>query len=214
MFNFLKPKKELNFKLNKPNIDRFLYLKRMMDKVVNIKGDVVECGVGKGRTFQMLAILSGAQNKPLWGFDSFEGFPEPTPEDQSSRNPQKGEWKHIAFKDVYDGLHTLKLSPEYLSKIKVIKGFFDESLPKEINDINKISLLHLDVDLYQSYKVCLKYLFPKVATGGVILFDEYANAAEVEKFPGAKKAIDEYFAGTNDKIERDQIFGKYFLVKR
>lgn len=156
----------MNFKLNKPNIERFLYLKRTMDRVLDIEGDVVECGVGKGRTFQMLAILSEAQNKSLWGFDSFEGFPEPTSEDRSSRNPQKGEWKKISLKDVYDGLSLLKLSSEYLPKIKVIKGFFDESLPRAINDINKISLLHLDVDLYQSYKTCLKYLFSKVAMGG------------------------------------------------
>ena len=58
-------------------------------------------------------------------------------------------------------------------QIKLVKGFFHDSLPKFKG--TKVSFLHLDVDLYQSYKETLEYFWPRVSTGGVILFDESAN---------------------------------------
>lgn len=172
----------------------------------------MECGVGKGRTFQMLALLNDMEGfkKSLFGFDSFEGFPEPTEEDKSERNPQKGEWNHSTARQVYEGLDKLKLKNSS-NRIWIYEGFFETSL----NKFNTpISLLHLDVDLYQSYKTCLEKLYPLVSNkGGVIMFDEYANENEVKAFPGAKKAIDEYLGERAKEIKRDEIFGKYYLIK-
>lgn len=73
--------------------------------------------------------------------------------------------------------------------------------------------MHLDVNLCRSYRTCLTELFPEVAKGGVVLFDEYMNADEAEKCPGAKKAIDEYFSRTPHRPVRDPAYGKYYLVK-
>lgn len=65
------------------------------------------------------------------------------------------------------------------------------------------------MDLYQSYKTCLEHLFPKVVSGGIVLFDEY----DTPNWPGAKKAIDEYFKGTSYRPQKDAESGKYFLIK-
>lgn len=203
----------LGFKVSRPG-KRYFYMQKMFNRVANLDGDIVECGVGKMHTFQMLAefLQEQGSTKKLWGFDSFEGFPEPTPEDSSPRNSQKGEWKYINEEDVAKFLLILGFKRQWIdSHIKIVKGFFQYTLPK--SNISKISFLHLDVDLYDSYKTCLQYLFPKVVEGGVVLFDEYANKNENLKFPGAKKAIDEYFSGTKYKLSRDQSTGKYFLIK-
>lgn len=188
-----------------------LYFHERYQTITGRAGDIVECGIGYSRTFQILACLLKRENnakRKLYGFDSFEGFPEPTVEDTSPRNPKKGEWKVLSPAQLYRILGLLRLDTFFVqSQIKIVEGFFDDTLPQ--TDIKKIALLHLDVDLYQSYKTCLEQLFPKVVKGGVVLFDEYASP----KWPGARKAIDEYFKNTPERLQKDAETGKYFLIK-
>lgn len=196
-----------DFCFNRKRVKKFLYLKRMLDKVSGVSGDVVECGVGRAGTFRMIALLlqEGRENRTLWGFDSFEGYPEPTREDTGARNPKKGDGAKIDADDLRRIISDLRIE----IPVHIIKGFFEEILPKA--EIPPIALLHLDVNLYGSYVTCLRYLFPKVAVGGVVLFDEYEEA--VAKWPGAKKAIDEYFAGTGYVVQKDSYCNRHFLVK-
>ncbi|MEK7658893.1 MAG: TylF/MycF/NovP-related O-methyltransferase [Patescibacteria group bacterium] len=193
---------------------RYFYMQRLFDRASGLKGDIVECGVGNMHTFNALATFLRDADLPkkLWGFDSFEGFPYPSLYDQSPRNAKKGELKYIEAEDVAKILVVLGFKNYWIdSHIKIIKGFFQDTLPS--CGISEISFLHLDVDLYNSYKICLEQLFPKVVKGGVVLFDEYDNGNENYKFPGAKKAIDEYFRDTKYKLSRDKLTGKYFLIK-
>ena len=198
-----------SLRLNQPNATTFLYLSRMIDLITSVDGVIVECGVGEARTLQMLALLLQEENKgrALWAFDSFEGFPEPTGEDASPRNPKKGEWKRMTRSQVYDVLNELNIrTPVY-----VTQGYFEDTL-RDVK-IPPIALLHLDVDLYKSYKTCLEYLFPLVVKGGVVLFDEYRNETELSKWPGAIRAIDEYVGPTGYPIRQDPTSQKYFLIK-
>ena len=80
--------------------------------------------------------------------------------------------------------------------VDLIKGNVLETIPSYIekNTHLKISLLHIDVDLFEPTKVCLEYLFPKLVKGGIVILDDYGA------FPGANKAIDEYFNNTDTKI--------------
>lgn len=196
-----------------PTTARLLYFRRLMDLIAPLDGDVVECGVGRGHSLLMLASLvrdEGAGRK-IWGFDSFEGFPEPAEEDRSHRNPKKGEWGDTQVVEVRNLLLQGALDREFVrSQVTLVKGFFEDSLPKYRGDA--IALLHLDVDLYESYLAALRELYPKVVHGGVVAFDEYMGTTEHLNFPGAQRAIDEYFAGTG-RIRRDQISGKYYVVK-
>lgn len=190
-------------------MDNFSLLERMYASVSTIDGAIVECGVGRGRTFLYLAALLWREkkNRTLWGFDSFAGFPEPDPKDTSMRNPKKGEWAGTSPEDIKKVLLRAGLPVDFVQKnIKLVKGFFATSLKKY--DGRLIAFLHLDADLYQSYKVVLEMLFPRIAEGGIVLFDEYGE----ENWPGAKKAADEYFSGTGYQIARD-VSGKYFVRK-
>ncbi len=210
----VKPGVRFLFPLDRRHTAKLFYLQRMLGKVEPIEGDIVECGIGKSRTFQMFSLIMSDQKskRNLWGFDSFEGFPEPSPEDDSARKPQKGEWNLLTPELVYRILSMIHLEKDFIdSYVKLEKGFFEDTLPN--SKVSQIALLHLDVDLYDSYKTCLKHLFPKVAEGGVVMFDEYMNGSENERFPGAKKAIDEYFKDTKYKISRDEHCGKYYLIK-
>ena len=196
-------------KFDQVNTKTFLYLGRMLGLITHLDGGVVECGVGEARTFQMLALLLQEENKgrSLWGFDSFEGFPEPSAEDTSPRNPKKGEWKRMTRSEVYEILKSLRIT----TPVHVRQGYFKDTL-RDVK-LPPITLLHLDVDLYKSYKTCLEKLFPLVVEGGVVLFDEYLNEAELRKFPGASRAIDEYIGTTGYTIRQDAASQKYFLIK-
>lgn len=180
------------------------------ERVSRVPGDVVECGVERGRSFLCLAHLveSEGPSRRLWGYDSFEGFPEPSAEDASSRTTKKGQFSQTSVADVLLVMKQAGIQKEFIEKrVTLVPGFFDKSLKSSSPDT--IALLHLDVDLYQSYRDCLDVLYPKVSPGGVILFDEY----EDKEFPGAKKAVDEFFGAKNVAVQQSPVSLKYFAVK-
>jgi len=126
--------------------------------------------------------------------------------------PKKGEWNYCSIKAINDMLINSGFPPDWIrAHITLVKGFFDKSLSAYTGD--EIALLHLDVDLYQSYKDSLIQLYDKVIPGGIIAFDEYMSTFEYLNFPGARTAIDEFFADKKMKIIRDPVFGKYYTVK-
>ena len=78
--------------------------------------------------------------------------------------------------------------------------------------LKKIALLHLDVDLYDSYKVTLERLLPCVTKGGVVLFDEYI--INKEKSPGSVKAIAEFSGDFKNEIQYNNEANGYYIIKR
>ena len=153
--------------------------------------------------------------RAVFGYDSFEGFPEPATQDLSHRAPQKGDWS-------YSPSGQYKYTPELLKEIlkeanveykdiNIVKGFFGDTLKKHPN--KPIALLHLDGDLYQSYKDILEYLYNKVAIGGILVFDDFLEGqTEDEKWPGARLAVKE-FLGDNYKNMRPSPRGNYYYIK-
>lgn len=216
---------------------QFRYLTRMYELIRSIPGDIVECGLGEGNTFSMLAYLAGSEAecealgfpaRKLWGFDSFEGWPEPVEYDASPRHPQKGEWC-VSEREVRERLEHSKVIHDFPSlETVIIPGFFRDTLPHALSQFPKhsIAFLHIDCDLYVGYRDVLTALFPKVVQGGIVLFDEYKEFpplpeygyGRIEKWPGATKAIDEYFADSPFAIQSYPInywpgSKKYFVVK-
>jgi hypothetical protein len=197
-------------------IRRLLYFQRLLDLVSSVDGDVVECGVGRGETFYMLCALTALDRKVrnIWGFDSFEGFPEPSIEDISSRAPHKGDWKKYTINvgDIPKMLQEGDIPAKFIEqRINLVKGFFSQSLPQFTGE--HIALLHLDVDLYESYKQTLEYFWPKVSVGGVVMFDEYKQPGVEDGFPGAAKAIDQFFGERKRLIQYDPVVRRYYIVK-
>jgi hypothetical protein len=209
--------------LNIDNIGSVVYWLKFFEMTKNIPGDIVECGIGRGRSLLIIAALNtflskeeGGQRR-IFGYDSFEGFPEPTIEDKSPRNPKKGEWSHSpSGKYKYSNKFTKLVLQEGgipLNKISLTltKGFFSNSLKKHPQ--KPIAMLHIDGDLYQSYKAALENLFGKISKGGIIIFDDFAKEnGKEEKFPGARLAVKE-FLGNKYKNLKSSIKGTSFFIK-
>jgi hypothetical protein len=161
-------------------------------------GVIVECGVATGKSLGILGLVS---DKKIYGFDSFEGFPKGTDKDSKSFSPDKKWLYKLMDVDVArNNIVQMGIKPADIdSRIFFVKGFFPESF-KGFKE--EVALLHLDVDLYQSYKDCLSHFFPLLAKGGVILFDEYDHPKTLQKWPGAKIAIDEFVSEHNLSIQR------------
>ena len=205
------------------NIIHVLYWLQFFELVKDVPGSVVECGIGRGRSLLIHSVLNkllsweNGRPRSTYAFDSFEGFPEPRPEDNSFRNPKKGEWSHspsgkyeynIEF--IYRVLSNAGLINPH-KEVSLVKGFFSETLSNY--DGGPIAILHLDGDLYESYRDPLNILYEQVASGGVIVFDDFTTISSGEdRFPGGRKAVEEFFADKPEKLI-NSIRGTPYVLK-
>lgn len=156
---------------------------------LRLPGDVIECGVYRGGTFMRLArtIHEHAPEKRLVGCDSFQGFPE-----QKVSRVDLGRFQLLSrlrkkFRAASDVPRRLeRLCALYEVKALIVPGFFDDTLGMFAH--STFCFVHLDCDLYHSYDVCLRALYPRLTPGGVIVFDDYGG----EKWPGADLAVHEF----------------------
>ena len=196
-------------------VSRLLYFSRLFNLLEKVNGDIVECGVADGGSQVIFALLNRNFSSPrhIWGYDSFEGLPEPTKEDLESP-------KAIARKGMYPGsitnvLNNLKragMDEYYINKyITLVKGWFSDTLPKHRGSI---AFLHVDGDLYESNKCVLENLWQNVSIGGIVAFDDYLDQ---ERFPGDRKAVDEFFTSyvKNDEVKmcKDYYYNRCYLIR-
>jgi O-methyltransferase len=191
---------------------KFAYLARLAARAGTLPGDFVECGLGNGFSFARLAEEGHRARKKLYGFDSFQGFPKLAPEDASSYAVKEGDWSAVDIRTVAEKVLACVPADYYEREVRITAGFFTDTLATV--EIDRISFLHLDVDLYQSYLDCLEHFYEKVVPGGIIAIDELINDFEYVKYPGAFIAISQFFKGRDADVCRDLETGKYYIVKR
>jgi O-methyltransferase len=193
----------------------FTALANAVDRTSRFEGAIIECGVFRGSTLLGMAhrlALRGMRDVTLIGCDSFEGFPAPSQEDAL----EDGTFHERARQGVYCETSYATLCSRisalgYAKNIRLLKGFFSDTLPQLAE--MKFSVVHLDCDLYRSYVTCLDFLYPRLVAGGYMVFDEYDTSESV--YPGARKAIDEFLADKPEKLERlgDLSDARCFIVK-
>lgn len=197
-------------------IKQLLYFQRLFKSTENVPGDIVECGVAWGVSLCQLAILvtESTVKRHIWGFDSWEGLPAQNKEDLASsqplyKNDSKGKLV-ISKETVWRNLRNSGLNEYFINdQITLVKGWFSDTLPKYRG--SSIAFLHLDPDLYQSYKTALENLWPKVSVGGIASIDAYQYT---EQLPGCRKAVDEYFSQRRDAMmHKDSLLDRYYIVK-
>ena len=197
---------EMNEKLTR----RFLHFESVLRVLEDVDGCIVECGVGPGRSIFAFAIISQYLTRPrdIIGFDTFEGIPPPTAADGVENAHKTGWWRH-SIDNVDDLLKHNGLAESFIAeKVSFVPGLFEDTLPSY--DGAPIALLHLDVDFYESYKTALRELWPHVAPGGIVAFDEYGKSV----WPGATRAVDEFFCEHEESPVESDVADYYYVVKR
>jgi hypothetical protein len=165
--------------------DRKFTLREFIRYTTDIDGVLAECGCHIGTSAYYMA--NSAPNTPLYLFDSFAGLSPPGPEDK----PEPGSyiWKQG---DLSTPESVLRHNLIEFSNIHILKGWIPERFSEVRN--NTFRLVHIDVDLYKPTLECLRFFYPRLAVGGIIVLDDYGFTT----CPGAHRAATEYMT---DKIE-------------
>lgn len=170
-------------------------------KIINLPGDIVECGVYKGASLMRFAafrrLLENDYSREIFGFDVFGTFP-------TGEVCNEADLKFIQkFENSGGGgISAQELQQLFEQKnyknVSLVPGNIFETLPEWMskNPSRKIALLHLDVDVYEPTKFVLDCLADWMVPGGVILFDDYSAVY------GATKAADEFMKSKNYKISK------------
>ena len=205
-------------------IERVTALVQSVKYIVDneLEGDFVECGVWKGGSCMIMAgelLKKGDSTRQIWMYDTFEGMSEPTDDDEEIETGIKGAdllsgihktndkynmWAYSPIDEVKDNMQKTNYPSD---KIKYVKGKVEDTLTKILPD--KIALLRLDTDWYESTKIELEKLYPLLVKGGVMIVDDYGH------FAGSKKAVDEYFKslGHGPLLNRIDYSGRLIIKK-
>jgi len=167
-----------------------------------LDGAFAECGVWRGGSvLAMLLTLEdlGAVDRDVYLYDTFEGMTQPVAEDVSAFDPpaldtwrnaesaQRTPWEELFEPTTFneDAVRALLGSTGYpAERLHFVRGPVEHTLPAAAPD--RLALLRLDTDWYESTRHELVHLFPRLATAGVLIVDDYGH------WQGARKAVDEY----------------------
>jgi O-methyltransferase len=178
--------------------------------VARIPGDIVECGVWRGGSMMCAALTllrMGDTDRHLYLYDTFEGMVPPEAADfdfsgQSAAAQLSAEkktedsyiWAYAPLEAVRQNMATTDYP---VDQVTYVQGPVEDTIPATLPQ--SIALLRLDTDWYASTRHELEHLFPRLAHGGVLIIDDYGH------WQGARRAVDEYFIGSNVKILLNRI---------
>jgi hypothetical protein len=180
-----------------------------------IEGDVAECGVWAGGTIGLMASVSkraGDSQRTFHLFDSFEGLPQPSVHDVDVLAEFHNDHPELELDDGGDpsALTAIgacaapleavdHLFDEVLeidrNRVVIHKGWFQDTVPAAAGTIDRLAVLRIDGDWYESTKVCLEWLYERVADGGYVLIDDY------DEFSGCRRAVDEFLAARGVQVD-------------
>lgn len=148
----------------------------------NIPGAMVDCGVWNGGSSILLGVA--APDRHVWAFDSFTGLPKPGERDTDAGDDWEGtvvgsEEKLKAGFARYAG---------NMDRLHVVKGWFHETFPQAVQQIDEIAVLHIDADFHDPCRLVLDTFYDKVSPGGFIAVDD------LRMWQGAQIATNEFRA--------------------
>jgi O-methyltransferase len=163
-----------------------------------IAGSIVECGVWRGGSIMTVALTLmalGDTSRDIYLFDTFEGMSEPTDKDRLQDGTLVADvLRHMTRSEVnlwaiapLDSVKRNVLSTGYPpEKLHFVQGKVEDTLPDHAPE--RVALLRLDTDWYESTRHEMIHLYPRLSERGVLILDDYGD------WQGARQAVDEYFA--------------------
>lgn len=195
--------------LTRSSLARIMFFSELYQKVINNHGVIIEFGVRWGQTLSILSALRSMHepfniSRKLIGFDTFSGFPSVSDNDGSGEKLEVGNY---AVSENYE--NTLEkilqiqedLNPKpNVKKFELVKGNVTETLPEYLENHPEtlVSMVYLDLDLYEPTKFCLEKILPYCHKNTIFAFDELCYP----DFPGETLAMREVFAGRDYEIIR------------
>ncbi len=167
--------------------------------IMDVPGDLVECGVYKGSGIYTLAKLQrlfrpNNTYQRIIGFDFFEATGEMSFAHTEDKQCLEQHGEHWSPREAI----LRNLAQQQITNVELVAGNVVDTTRAYVRDHLgfRIALLYLDVDNYEGTLACLRNLYPVISVGGVIAFDEYACRTF-----GESDAVDEYFKGQDVQIK-------------
>lgn len=160
---------------------------KLISNFSHIDGCIVECGVWRGGMSAGMAEIF--PDRKILLFDSFEGLPEAKEIDGVSalkwqKNTSGTSYYNNCRAEMEVAETAMKMSG---TEFELIKGWFNETIPN-YKLTEKIAILRLDADWYDSTMECLENLYPKVEKNGIVIFDDYYT------WDGCSRALHDYLS--------------------
>ena len=154
----------------------------------DVPGDLIETGVWRGgSSIFMCGVLKayGNTSRTVWAADSFEGLPKADPgvwrDDERGRLSEFGTTLAVSIDEVRASFERYGLLDD---RVRFLQGWFRDTLPSA--PIERLSLMRLDGDMYESTMDALKALYPRLSRGGFCVIDDYYTHS------GARQAVADY----------------------
>ena len=194
---------ENNFYLSSDitRISKILARYELFKMVLELPGEIIDLGVAKGVSLIKFAtfreLFSSPYQKKIIGFDMFGEFPETgyEPDKKHIRRDLKRFGRESISQDQLNSVLQRKGIDRH---IELVQGNIVETVPKylESHPELRVSLINLDVDIFEPSVVVLEKLYPRIVRGGVMILDDYGV------YPGETKAVDEYFRDMDVEIKK------------
>lgn len=190
---------------------RHLCLTEIFKLVLEVQGDIMECGVNWGGSLMAFAQLSAILEpvnlqRRIVGFDTFSGFVKIADQDAKgalfTAERHAGGYEADCLEDLQECISLFDRNRfiGHVQKVVLVKGDVAQTMPHYLveNPHTVVSLLHLDFDLYEPTKTAIEHLVPRMPRGSVILFDEINNRT----WPGETLAVMEMLGLPKLRIKR------------
>lgn len=160
-------------------VDEAYLIRASVLGTAKIPGDIAEVGVFRGGTARVICEAKG--DRLLHLFDTFEGLPQP---DQIDSAFHKGQYAC--------SLETVRAYLSSFSGVEFYKGYFPETAAPV--ESRTFSFVHLDVDLHESTSQALRFFYPRMNPGAILVSHDYVE------FPGVRAAFDEFFTDKPEPV--------------
>jgi O-methyltransferase len=185
---------------------RFFALERAARQLRYVPGDACEVGCFRGLSAYIAATAFRDMQKKITFHicDSFEGLSEPTAADAAERDEPK---VRIKARDYRCSETEVRAHLAEFDCFQFHKGWIPAPFKRIENE--RFCFTHVDVDLAEPTRDSIEFLWPRLNPGGVMVLDDYGGMG----YPGAKRAIDAFFAGRKDIFFVEQPAGGGIAVK-
>jgi O-methyltransferase len=174
----------------------------LVGELRQIPGAILEVGVWRGGSGALMASRAAALgiDDPVYLCDTWEGVVKTGAVDTYYRDGKHDDTSRQIVEQLVGRLG--------LERVELLQGIFPDETAEPIADV-KLRLCHVDVDVYQSAKDVFEWAWPRLASGGVAVFDDYGFPA----CPGVTKFVDEQ-RGREDRLVLHNLNGHGIVVKR
>lgn len=176
------------------SIERMYSLWQAVQRVMRtgVPGDFVECGVAKGGSCMLMALAArdAGEERRIWMYDTYQGFTGVTIEERDRDLNGRSMRAALAEASDYGSEALVRCNMNSVATdYRIVRGLVEETIPAIVPA--QIALLRLDTDLYASTAHELRHLYPRLASGGILIIDDYGGYPDA-----AGAAVDEFFGGS------------------